>query len=319
MLIAIAYLGVIDYRILDVLLNRISDFLKHVQCWFYSFNWHRQEYASALLPPAKQFYAKKHRKRTGSPKPRWALQFVLERFAERKSYRQIMMEFNRLYAHKDMTISLGTVYNWIQKHCTEMEAIRKETRNRFPEPSPANLRWCIDGTGKVTANGVNHFILGIVDHGTRMNLLLRRLKLATSATILACIKETIQLFGQPKIIRTDNASVFRSKKFRRALKELGIRQEFSEPGKPWQNGRIERLFLTLKEKLNLLTPVNGLMLDCLLRDFTTWYNLVRPHQHLYGYTPAEVWTGVDPYRSAPKSVQYFSAWDGLLTGYYLQR
>ncbi|BBB60566.1 hypothetical protein UNDKW_2293 [Undibacterium sp. KW1] len=229
------------------------------------------------------------------------------------------MEFNRLYAHKGMTISLGTVYNWVQKYRSEMAVIRKETRNRFPEPSPANLRWCIDGTGKVTADGVSHFILGIVDHGTRMNLLLRRLELATSATILECIKEAIQLFGQPAIIRTDNASVFRSKKFRRALKELGIRQEFSEPGKPWQNGRIERFFLTLKEKLNLITPLNGLMLDCLLGDFTTWYNLVRPHQHLHGYTPAEVWNGVNPYRSAPKAVQYFSAWDGLLTGYYLQR
>ncbi|MFZ6872679.1 integrase core domain-containing protein [Undibacterium sp. Di27W] len=113
--------------------------------------------------------------------------------------------------------------------------------------------------------------------------------------------------------------MFRSKKFRRALKELGIRQEFSEPGKPWQSGRIERFFLTLKEKLNLITPVNGLALDCLLGEFTTWYNLIRPHQHLHGYTPAEVWTGVDPYISAPKSVASFSAWDGLLTGYYLRR
>ncbi|WP_232063439.1 DDE-type integrase/transposase/recombinase [Undibacterium sp. KW1] len=87
-----------------------------------------------------------------------------------------------------------------------------------------------------------HFILGIVDHGTRMNLLLLRLELATSAVILEHIKQAINLFGKPKIIRNDNASVFRSKKFRRALKKLGIRQEFSEPGKPWQNGRIERFF-----------------------------------------------------------------------------
>ncbi|WP_423008829.1 integrase core domain-containing protein [Undibacterium sp. Ji83W] len=169
------------------------------------------------------------------------------------------------------------------------------------------------------SSSVNHFILGIVDHGTRMNLLLQCLELATTATILACIKEVIQLFGQPAIIRTDNASVFRSKKFRRALKELGIRQEFSEPGMPWQNGRIECFFSTLKKMLNLTTPVNGLTLDCLLGDFTSWYNLVRPHQHLHEYTPAEVCAGVNPYTSAPKSVEYFSAWDGLLTGYYMQR
>ncbi|WP_162044928.1 integrase core domain-containing protein [Undibacterium sp. YM2] len=200
-----------------------------------------------------------------------------------------------------------------------MEAIRKKTRNRFPDVSPANLRWCLDGTGKVDAYGMNHFILGIVDHGTRMNLLLQRVELATSTVILEHIKQAINLFGKPKIIRTDNASVFRSKEFRRALKELGIRQEFSEPGKPWQNGRIERFFLTLKEKLNLRTPVNGLMLDRLLRDFVTWYNLIRPHQHLHGYTPAEVWRGIDPYSTPPISVHPFEAWDGLLQGYYLRR
>ncbi|WP_423009632.1 transposase [Undibacterium sp. JH2W] len=319
MLMANVYFEVIFCWVLDILLSLISGFLKRVQCWFCSFNWHGQEQFSVLFPPVKQFYVKRLRRRTGKPKPRWVLHFVLERFAEGKSYRQITMEFNRLYAYRGMTISLGTVYNWIQKHCTEMEAIRKETRNRFLEPGPANLRWRIDGTGKMDSSGVTHFILGIVDHGTRMNLLLQRLELATSVTILECIKDAMQLFGQPKIIRTDNASVFRSKKFRRALKELGIHQEFSAPGKPWQNGRIERLFLTLKEKLNLTTPVNGMMLDCMLNDFTTWYNFIRPHQHLHGYTPAEVWTGVDPYISAPKSVQYFSAWDGLLTGYYLQR
>lgn len=319
MLMANVYFWVIYYWILDILLQWILGFLKRVQCWFGQLNWQLQTHVSVLFPPVKQFYPKRPRTRTGNPKPRWVLHFVLERFAEGKSYRQIMIEFNRLYAHTGITISLGTVYNWIQKNCSEMETVRKETRNRFPEPSPANLRWCMDATGKEDANGVTHFILGIMDHGTRMNLLLQRLELATSATILECIKEAMQLFGQPKIIRTDNASVFRSKKFRRALKELGIRQEFSEPGKPWQNGRIERFFLTLKENLNLITPANGLALDCLLSDFTTWYNLIRPHQHLYGYTPAEVWTGVDPYASAPKSVASVSAWDGLLTGYYLQR
>lgn len=284
-----AFFGVNYCWVLDILLHSISGFVKRVQCWFGSFNWHRQAYSSTLFLQVKQFYPRHPvKRRTGQSKPRWVLRFVLERFAEGKSYRQIVHAFNRLYAHRGMTISLGTVYNWIQKHCSEMEAVRKETRNRFPEPGPANLRWCIDGTGKVTEDGISHFILGIVDHGTRMNFLLQRLELATSSTILEHIKKTMQLFGQPQIIRTDNASVFRSKKFRRALKELGIRQEFSEPGKPWQNGRIERLFLTLKEKLNLITPVNSLALDCLLSDFTARYNLIRPHQHLHGYTPAEV-------------------------------
>jgi hypothetical protein len=53
--------------------------------------------------------------------------------------------------------------------------------------------------------------------------------------------------------------------------------------------------------------------------FRHWYNVIRPHQHLHGLTPHEAWCGIDPYRSAPRAVERFSAWGGLLTGFYLHR
>jgi transposase InsO family protein len=56
-----------------------------------------------------------------------------------------------------------------------------------------------------------------------------------------------------------------------------------------------------------------------LGDFRAWYNHVRPHQHLAGRTPFEAWSGIDPYASAPKQVRYSSAWDGMLTGYWIRR
>lgn len=59
--------------------------------------------------------------------------------------------------------------------------------------------------------------------------------------------------------------------------------------KPWQHGRIERLFLTPKQKLNLLVRSKGLALDALLTEFRYFYNHVRPHQHLPGWTPYEAW------------------------------
>lgn len=78
----------------------------------------------------------------------------------------------------------------------------------MPGFAPANLRWCLDGTGKADTTDAKHFILGIIDHGTRLNLLLKRLEIANSAEILKCILATVTQFGSPKIIRTDNASVF---------------------------------------------------------------------------------------------------------------
>jgi transposase InsO family protein len=145
-----------------------------------------------------------------------------------------------------------------------------------------------------------------------------RLELANAQTILEQVSMAVRKFGKPKLIRTDNASVFHSALFEQGLAALRIRHEFIELGKPWQN-RIERFFLTLKEKLNLIVPEDGAALDSLLAEFNFWYNAVRPHQHLHGFTPMEVWTGIDPYKTAPKLVKRFMGWDGLLRGYYLRR
>ena len=76
---------------------------------------------------------------------------------------------------------------------------------------------------------------------------------------------------------------------------------------------------TLKDKLNRIVPRDAHALDALLLEFTFWYNEVRPHQHLHGLTPAEVWRGIDPYRSAPKEVGRFEGWGGLLMGLYMRR
>ncbi len=84
------------------------------------------------------------------------------------------------------------------------------------------------------------------------------------------------------------------------------------------NGRIERLFGTLKGKLRLweidsLTQLNGALVQ-----FRFWYNHVRPHQNLDGQTPAETWSGEDIYTKQSNNEAWFEAWDGLLTGYYLR-
>ena len=84
------------------------------------------------------------------------------------------------------------------------------------------------------------------------------------------------------------------------------------------NGRIERFFGTLKEKLNHWEVDNQEQLNNALGQFQFWYNHVRPHQHLDGRTPAEVWQGKDIYTHRVKKEYWFEAWEGLLTGYYLR-
>ena len=83
---------------------------------------------------------------------------------------------------------------------------------------------------------------------------------------------------------------------------------------PWQNGRIERFFGTLKDRLDLRPVLDGAQLDKDLATFRFWYNRVRPHQNLDGCTPSEVWRGVDPLKRRVRLRRWFSAWDGLLLG-----
>ncbi len=84
------------------------------------------------------------------------------------------------------------------------------------------------------------------------------------------------------------------------------------------NGRVEKLFGTLKERLNRLAVNDFSGLEVAVSEFRVWYNLLRPHQHLGGRTPFEAWHKIDPYRRPPKDVQFCTVWDGLLTGYYLR-
>jgi transposase InsO family protein len=74
---------------------------------------------------------------------------------------------------------------------------------------------------------------------------------------------------------------------------LGIRQQRIDPGCPWQNGRVERLIGTAKRELARTPIANGKEFDAALRNVRCWYNHDRPHEHLQGRTPAEVWAGID--------------------------
>ncbi len=71
-----------------------------------------------------------------------------------------------------------------------------------------------------------------MDYGTRLNLLLERLEVTNSAEILKCVLRCVDDFGKPKMIKTDNASVFKSTEFQAGLKAANIRHEFTKTGLP---------------------------------------------------------------------------------------
>jgi hypothetical protein len=133
------------------------------------------------------------------------------------------------------------------------------------------------------------------------------------------LAQAVRRYGRPISVRTDNEAAFTSRTFRCALFVLGIRHQRTAPCCPWQNGRVERFFGTLKHSLDRLEVASGQALDTALGEFRFFYNHVRPHQNLASATPAEAWAGIDPLRDPVKHEFWFEAWEGLLRGYYLRR
>lgn len=122
----------------------------------------------------------------------------------------------------------------------------------------------------------------------------------------------------PPTIRRDNHPVHDARRFKTVMPWLGIRLRFSQPASPWQNGRIERFFGTLKGQLQGLCFLDH---DDVLRglmEFRHDYNHVRRHQHLGGRTPAVAWRDIDPYRRSARRWLWYQGWGGRLRGWQLQ-
>ncbi len=253
-------------------------------------------------------------------KPDWVAREILRMKAlmPHKGCRKLAESFNRRFVHKDMTVSKSYVSEKVRLHEYEIRVLRKKLKHRHPKLIPLNRVWAMDLTGKQDRQGKIHNILGIVEHGSRANLCLQGLKDKASITLLRHLLDAIEQYGKPKFLRTDNEAVFTSRRFRFGLWLLSIKQQKTDKGCPWMNGRVERFFGTLKSKLDNWEVDSLEQLNGALGQFGFWYNHVRPHSNLEGRTPAEVWAGQDIFTRTKKKEYWFEAWDGLLTGFYLR-
>ena len=239
-------------------------------------------------------------------KPAWVIHEIirLKALMPGVGCRTIAIAFNRRYAvSHQMTVGRTFVSDTLRRHRYEIEVMRREIKHRVPRPVPRNLVWAMDLTGKGDAAGNMHIIFGIIDHGTRALLTLAALPNKASWTLLGYLFLAIGKYGEPRAIRTDNEACFTSRLFGTVLMLSGIRHQRSDPhcplrlrsGQAWQNGWIERLFGTLKQKLDQREVAGFEVLNVSLDEFRFFYNVVRPHQHLGGRTPHEEWHGVDPF------------------------
>lgn len=248
-------------------------------------------------------------------KPAWVRHEVLrlKALCPGLGCRSIAACFNRMHRRRGESVSKSYVAALLRLEHVQVLRLRRLLKHRVPQPMPANRIWALDLTGKADLSGRQHVILGLIDHGSRACLRLRALRSKSSLAILSELGAAFRAYGLPAWLRVDNEACLNSSLIRTVLAALGVRLHNTDPHCPWQNGRIERLFGTLKQSLDLIAVCNGADLAHRLGEFRAWYNHVRPHQQLFGLTPAEVWSGLDASCNEPL---WLSAWDGLLSGWF---
>jgi transposase InsO family protein len=265
----------------------------------------------ACTPPATSHHRRK---------PNWLRLEVLRLKAHmpRAGCRAVAHTFNRL--HPGVSVGKTFVADLIARHQQEIADLRRQIRSAKPRAVAVNNTWAMDMTFFTDTQRITHAAIGIIDHGSRVALRLQVLTRRCSWSMLGHLCLAIAQHGKPRKLRTDNEAVLNSWLFNSFLKFAGIQHQTTQKHAPWQNGRIERLFGTLKPLLRQLVIPSGRALQCALDEFKNFYNHVRPHQNLNGLTPAEHFAGLRPsdIRQMPiKEVTPVQALAGLMRGYWI--
>ena len=180
---------------------------------------------------------------------------------------------------------------------------RRKKRKRTPPhglPFVASLTandvWCIDFKGWFrTGDGIRIDPLTLTDAASRYLLHCQVVDACDGAHVWPVLEAVFYEFGLPKALRSDNgppfATVAAGGLSRMAVKliKAGVVPERIEPGKPQQNGRHERMHLTLKQ--DTASPPAATRREQMARFeiFQAIYNNERPHEALQQKPPASVY------------------------------
>jgi transposase InsO family protein len=177
-----------------------------------------------------------------------------------------------------------------------------------PGLSPNDL-WCADFKGEFKlGNGHYCYPLTVTDHASRFLLLCEALESTREDTAITAFEQLFLERGLPAAIRSDNGVPFASPNALFNLSKLsvwwlrlGIAIERIKPGHPQQNGRHERMHLTLKKEATRPPGMNSLQQQARFDAFVQEFNTERPHEALAMKTPAAVYVASPrPYRGIPE-------------------
>jgi transposase InsO family protein len=205
---------------------------------------------------------------------------------------------------------------------------RARARRHRAEGTPLSLAaapndlWCTDFKGEFKlGNGRYCYPLTVTDQASRYVLACEALDSTSQDPVIEAFQRLFAERGLPRAMRSDNGLPFASPNGLYNLSKLsvwwlrlGVQIERIKPGQPHQNGRHERMHLTLKKETTRPPGANSLQQQARFDAFISEFNEERPHEALDMRCPAELYTlSARAYDGLPEVAYPFHDRDVLVT------
>ena len=164
--------------------------------------------------------------------------------------------------------------------------LNRPYRHALAQPLAPNFTWSMDFMSDVLEDGRRVRVLTIIDDYNREALAIEVGLSIPSQRVIRILERLIFEKGNPASIRTDNGPEFTSHQLADFCQSRKIEQWFIQPGKPSQNGYIERFNRTYREDvLDAFIFEDLESLRMLSKQWLEKYNQGHPHQALGGRSP----------------------------------
>ena len=165
----------------------------------------------------------------------------------------------------------------------------KSARLRQPKHvvTAMNQIWSMDFVADALFDGRTLRALTVVDNYTRESLAIDVGQSLKGDDVVATLNRIAATRGLPATIKVDNGSEFISKVMDRWAYERGVDLDFSRPGKPTDNAKIESFNGRLRQEcLNLHWFISLEGAKEKIEAWRQYYNETRPHSALQWESPA---------------------------------
>lgn len=173
---------------------------------------------------------------------------------------------------------------------------RSKTRKRIPSrvkealmsPERPNEVWSMDFMHDSLHNGRKFRVLNILDDYNREALAIEAHLGIGARLVTEILEQIIKERGAPKVIRVDNGPEFIASALKDYCTQQNITLQFIQPGKPSQNGFIERFNRSYRQAVLDAYIFEDLhQVRILSEEWMNDYNHTRPHEALGGKSPVQ--------------------------------